>query len=112
MHVDSPKLLWDAQQAVERIARFTDHKSFSDYEADELLRSAVERQFEIVGEAMNQLARVDPAVAGRIPELPRIVSFRNVLIHGYASVDNRLVWGVIEAHLDALRAALERLLRI
>jgi uncharacterized protein with HEPN domain len=126
MHVDSPKLLWDAQQAVERIARFTDNKSsrftdnkssrftdnksFSEYEADELLRSAVERQFEIVGEAMNRLARVDPGVAAEIPELPRIVSFGNVLIHGYASVDHRLVWGVIEAHLDALRAALERLL--
>lgn len=110
MHVDSPKLLWDALQAVERIARFTDHKRFSDYETDEFLRSAVERQFEIIGEAMNQLARVDPDVAATIPELPRMVSFRNVLIHRYASVDNRLVWGVIEANLGALRAALQRLL--
>ena len=94
MHVDAGKLLWDAQQAAERIARFTANKSFTDYEADEFLRSAVERQFEIIGEAFNRLAKVDIQAAEQIPELPRIIAFRNVLIHGYATVDNRLVWGV------------------
>lgn len=54
MHADARKLLWDAQQAVERIARFTAGKTFGDYSTDEYLRSAVERQFEIVGEAVNQ----------------------------------------------------------
>lgn len=48
--------------------------------------------------------------AAAIPGLPRIVAFRNVLVHGYASVDNRLVWGVIEAHLAPMRAAVEKLL--
>lgn len=94
MHDDARKLLWDAQQAAERIARFSSGKSFPDYERDEYLRSAVERQFEIIGEALNQLSKIDSATAGKIPELSRIVAFRNVLIHGYASVDNRLVWGV------------------
>jgi len=110
MHPDAGKLLWDAQQATERVARFTAAKSFADYEADDYLRSAVERQFEIVGEALNQLSRLDPATAATIAELPRIVAFRNLLIHGYASVDNRIVWGVIEANLHSLRAALSRLL--
>ena len=102
--------MWDAQQAAERVARFIAAKSFVDYEADDYLRSAVERQFEIVGEALNQLSRLDPATAATIAELPRIVAFRNVLIHGYASVDNRIVWGVIEGSLLSLRAALSRLL--
>ncbi|MGH8832720.1 MAG: HepT-like ribonuclease domain-containing protein [Polaromonas sp.] len=102
--------MWDAQQAAERVARFTATKSFADYEADDFLRSAVERQFEIVGEALNQLSRLDPATATTIAELPRIVAFRNVLIHGYASVDNRIVWGVIEGSLSSLRASLSRLL--
>ncbi len=102
--------MWDAQQAAERVARFTATKSFADYETDDFLRSAVERQFEIVGEALNQLSRLDPAIAATIAELPRILAFRNVLIHGYASVDNRIVWGVIEGSLSSLRAALSRLL--
>lgn len=50
-------------------------------------------------------------MAAEIPELPRVVAFRNILIHGYATVDDRLVWGVVEGDLPALRAALERLLR-
>lgn len=73
------------------IARFTEGKDYAAYEANEFLRSAVERQFEIVGEAPNRLARLDDEVATQIPDLPRIVAFRNVLIHGYATVDNRLV---------------------
>ena len=55
------------------------------------------------------MSRLDAATAATIEQLPRIVAFRNVLIHGYASVDNRIVWGVIEGSLDSLRAALDRL---
>lgn len=55
MHADARKLLWDARHAAERVARFTLGKSFADYQADEFLRSAVERQLEIIGEALNQL---------------------------------------------------------
>jgi uncharacterized protein with HEPN domain len=56
------------------------------------------------------LARIDPGTASAIPDLPRIVAFRNVLIHGYATVDDRLVWGVIETNLGRLRTTLARLL--
>jgi len=112
MHPDSAKLLWDAQQAVQKITRFTADKTFAQYEADDLLRSGVERQFEIIGEALNQLSRLDPATAAAIPDLPRIVAFRNVLIHGYANVDDRLVWGVIESTLGALHEALSLLLAL
>jgi uncharacterized protein with HEPN domain len=110
MHPDADKLVWDAQQAAERVARFAGSRTFAEYESDEYFRSAVERQFEIIGEALNRLSRVDPATAATIPDLPRIVAFRNVLVHGYASVDNRIVWGVIEGSLASLRAALYRLL--
>lgn len=110
MHPDADKLVWDAQQAAERVARFTSGRTFKEYETDEYLRSAVERQFEIVGEALNRLSRVDPATAANISDLPRMVAFRNVLVHGYASVDNRIVWGVIEGSLTSLRAALDGLL--
>jgi hypothetical protein len=75
MHADARKLLWDAEQAAGRINRFTAGKTFTDYQADEYFRSAVERQFEIIGEALSQLQRIDPATAARMPELPRIVAF-------------------------------------
>ena len=64
----------------------------------------------MIGEALNQLARINAQVASQLPELPRIVAFRNVLIHGYATVDDRLVWGVIETSLSPLRAMLDSLL--
>ena len=104
------KYLWDALRAATRIARFTAKRSYADYLADEMLRSAVERQFEIIGEAFAGLRRVDPSVAAGIPSLPRIVAFRNVLIHGYATVDDRLVWGVVEGKLAELLEQLGRLL--
>jgi uncharacterized protein with HEPN domain len=110
MHPDAGKLVWDAQKAAKRVARFTAGRTIQDYESDEFLRSAVERQFEIIGEALNRLSRVDAAAAATISDLSRIVAFRNVLVHGYASVDNLIVWGVIEGSLGPLCLALDRLL--
>jgi uncharacterized protein with HEPN domain len=110
MPTDVAKYIWDAKVAAERIARFTSAKSFTDYQRDDLLRSGVERQFEIIGEAFAALRREAPDVAVTVPDLPRIVAFRNVLIHGYASVDDRLVWGVVETDLPSLITTLDRLL--
>lgn len=110
MHADARKFLWDARRAAERVAHFTRGKTFAEYEADDLLRSGVERQLAIVGEALAQLRRIDPTTAAAISELPRITGFRNVLIHGYATVDNRIVWGVIEANLAPLLTSLDALL--
>jgi uncharacterized protein with HEPN domain len=110
MHADARKLLWDALQAAERVARFTHGKTFDDYLADELLRSGVERQLAIVGEALGQLRRIDAATAGSIAELSRVVGFRNVLVHAYAGVDSRIVWGIVEGDLDPLRVSLGALL--
>jgi uncharacterized protein with HEPN domain len=73
MHAEAGKLPWDARQAADRIDRYTAGKSFAVYLTDDQLRSACERQFEIIGEALNQLARIDPSTATTIPKLPRIV---------------------------------------
>lgn len=111
MQPESGAYLWDAHRAAELIATFVDGKAWTDYTDDAMLRSAVERQFEIVGEALNRLARVDPDVAAQIEDLPRIVAFRNVLIHGYATIDDAIVWqvatGRIEGLIDLLAGLLE-----
>lgn len=110
MQRDPRKYLHDMRIAVERILRFTAGKTFVHYLEDELLQSAVERQFEIIGEAASQLSRVDSRVAGQLSDLPRMVAFRNMLIHGYAVVDPRIVWGVVEGNLPALYRQLNQLL--
>ena len=59
----------------------------SAFAENEIVRAAVERKFEIMGEALNQLSKIDPALARRVPDFRDIISFRNLLIHGYAVVD-------------------------
>jgi uncharacterized protein with HEPN domain len=110
MHADARKLLWDALQAADRAAHFAHGKTFDEYLADDLLRSGVERQLAIIGEALGQLRRVDPATAATISQLSRVVGLRNVLAHVYTSVDSRIVWGIVEADLAALRASPDALL--
>ena len=92
MEHEARKYLWDARKAADAVARFAEGKTFDDYLADDLLRSAVERQFQIVGEAIAQLAKLDTRTAERVPGFREIVAFRNILVHGYALLDNRLVW--------------------
>jgi len=103
---DARAFLWDANEAAEAILEFVTGKSFEDYRTDRLLRSAVERQFEIIGEALNQLCKIDPHWAELIPDLPQIVAFRNLLIHGYASINDLTVWHTIETALPNLQEIL------
>jgi uncharacterized protein with HEPN domain len=70
--------------------------------ADAMLRSTVERQFEIIGEALNQALRLDPGLASRISDTSRIIAFRNCLIHVYASIADAVVWGILEKNLSTL----------
>jgi uncharacterized protein with HEPN domain len=75
-----------------------------------MLRAAVERKFEIIGEALVQLAKRDAPATERIGEHRRIIAFRNILIHGYADVDDRLVWDIVESKLRVLRREVALLL--
>lgn len=102
--------LWDVREAADAILEFTLGLSLDDYLTDRKLRSAVERQFEILGEALNQLSKVAPEVAVRVPDLPQIVAFRNLLIHGYATVDHPTVWETLQSRIPALRDCVAELL--
>jgi uncharacterized protein with HEPN domain len=110
MRLESKTYLFDILQAAKNLQQFSQDKAFSDYEADALLRSAVERQFEIIGEALRRLAKEDLETAERIAEYERIISFRNILIHGYAEIDGRIVWDILQSKLPNLLEQVESLL--
>jgi uncharacterized protein with HEPN domain len=107
---DAKSLLWDARDAATAIANMTAGKSFADFDSGLVLRSAVERQFEILGEALNRLDRLDARLAAKIPDLRQIVAFRNILIHGYAVIDRARVWRAVQDDLPPLRAILDEIL--
>jgi len=110
MRLETKKYLYDILQAAKSLEQFNSGKSFIDYEADALLRSATERQFEIIGEALSQLAKIDQEAANRISNWRRIVDFRNVLAHGYSVVDDQLVWDVLQSKLPTLATEVSALL--
>jgi len=110
MQLEAKKYLEDVRQATDRIREFVGGKTWDDYETDALLRSAVERQFEIIGEALNQLSRIEPGDSSKISNHRRIIAFRNILIHGYAAIDDRVVWAVIQKDLPVLEQEVRALL--
>ena len=105
MRPESPKLLEDVRAAAAFILDHTRGKTLDDYLTNDLLRPAVERYFEIIGEGLVRLRTSDPDTLGLIPEHRQIIAFRNVLIHGYDAIDHRRVWDAIENHLPALHQA-------
>src|SRR5690554_1908676 len=110
MQPEALKYLYDVREAALKIQRFTAGKDEQDYFRDELLQSATERQFEIIGEAVNKLCQNFPSVGQSIPDYRKMIAFRNMLIHGYAVVDPIIVWGVVESSLPDLLKHLNELM--
>lgn len=110
MQPEAKKYLYDVLKACEAILGFIEGKSFEDYDTDLMLRSAVERQLMIVGEAMNKAARLDETVMQHIPDTRDIISLRNIVAHGYAIVENATVWGILQADLPGLHEQVRRML--
>jgi uncharacterized protein with HEPN domain len=103
--------LWDVLEAIKDIQEFTAGQSITDYSANPMLRAAVERKLEIIGEAIGQAVRYFPDISQRIDSYEQIIAFRNRLIHGYSTVSDRLVWEVVENHLSPLKEQSEALLK-
>jgi uncharacterized protein with HEPN domain len=110
MQRDPRAFLWDVLESALAIQSFTAGMDASAYAANDMAHAAVERKFEIIGEALNQLAKLNAPLAARIPDLPQIVAFRNQLIHGYATVNVSTVWNVTQNALPPLRDAVQTLL--
>ena len=110
MKLEAKKYTYDIQHALGLLQGFIAGKSFADYERDAMLRAAVERELGIIGEAMSQLAKTDELLVNRFSEYQRIIGFRNVIVHQYSTVDDRLVWAVIETKIPTLRREVDSLL--
>lgn len=102
--------LEDVQDCASFIVGASEGKSLPDYRRDRLFRQAIERNLEIIGEAIGRIATFDTATASRISEHRRIVAFRNRLIHGYDLLDDELVWSTVRNEVPVLLSEIEALL--
>lgn len=110
MELRTKKLLYDIQQEAAAISTFTTGRTRADYEQDLMLRRAVERAFEVIGEAAARLVRHDPATAARISGYRRIIGFRNIIAHEYDNLDSEQVWTAVERDIPILLRETEALL--
>lgn len=107
---DPEKYLYDMLSSCEFLIEFTSGKTVDDYISDRAFRSALERELQIIGEAMMQLDSFYPELAEQIPDYRNIIGFRHVLVHGYDNLNPTTVWNVIETKLAGLRQKINSLL--
>ncbi len=96
--------------ALRRVPRFLGARTLPQYLEDDLCQSAIERQLEIAGDALGQLRKLDPTLFARVRDGDLIVAFRNVLAHGYATLDHRRVYDIASTRTAALAGVLQQLL--
>ncbi len=110
MQAETAKFLHDVITACDLVAKFSSGKTFSEYQSNEMLCAAVEREFIIVGEALMQARKLDPEIVGTITAVVKIIGFRNVLVHGYGIIQPATVWSVKEKDMAVLRREVQALL--
>ena len=105
------KCLYDIKLAIAEIDSFFVHtvKSYDSYKKDILLRRAIERNLEIIGEAMSRILKEEPDF--KIEHARRIIGLRNQIIHGYDSVSDENIWGIVMNHLPNLKIEVDRLIK-
>ena len=109
MEIEIKKYLFDIQVSIESIENYLgDKRDFKIYSTDKMLRRAIEREFEIIGKAMNRIENLDPTL--NISSKKKIINMRNRVIHGYDKIDDELIWGTIVRHLPILKIEIENLL--
>ena len=103
------KHLFDIKTSIDSINEYLGEKrDFSEYQENKLLRRGIEREIEIIGEAMNRILKLDQET--QIENARQIVDTRNWVIHGYDKVDDVVIWGIVSNHLPKLKKEIEDLL--
>jgi uncharacterized protein with HEPN domain len=109
MTYEIQKYLFDIQDCINRIENFVGSpKIFQNYVSNLMLQQAVERNFEIMGEAMNNILKINPNIS--ITNARKIVDARNKIIHGYDSIEPENIWNIIIRHLPLLKIEVDTLL--
>ncbi len=105
------KCLYDIKLAIDEIDVYfvQSPKTYENYKSDLKLRRAIERNLEILGEAMNRILKEDPLFV--IENSKRIIGLRNQIIHGYDSVSDENIWGIVVNHLPKLKIDIESLIK-
>ena len=110
MDTNVKKFLFDIQESIDSIEKYLGEKrEFDVYLANKMLRRAIEREFEIIGEAINQFDKLDSSI--KISSKKQIISMRNRVIHSYDKIDNEIIWGTIIRHLPTLKIEINDLLK-
>ncbi len=97
------KWLYDVHEAITEIeSYFIDNpKDFSHYQSNILLKRAIERDLEIIGEAVNRILKRDPGFP--IEHAKRIIGLRNQIIHAYDNISDENIWAIISKHIPHLK---------
>ena len=105
------KLLYDVKLAIEEIESFFENhpKTFTEYQSNPLIKRAIERNLEIIGEAINRINKISPDIA--ISSKKSIVGLRNQIIHSYDNISDEYIWSVLVKHLPLLRVEIESLIK-
>jgi len=106
------KYLFDIQQAIEQIETFLKDKTYEHFIVESILQSAVERQFEIIGEALYRIRKIDETYLSKIADAHKIIGFRNVISHGYDIIDSKIIWDAVKLNLPKLKNEINNLMRI
>ncbi|RZM82155.1 HepT-like ribonuclease domain-containing protein [Leptolyngbya iicbica] len=110
MEIEVRKYLYDIQQAGQLITDFTQGQTYASYRANPMMKSAVERQFITIGEALNKAVKRDVSLNEQISDIRKIVDFRNILTHGYTNIADVVVWDILQTSLPRLLQEVEPLL--
>ena len=102
--------LWHIEKAANNIREFTAGRSLEHFLADSMLRSAVERELIIIGEAMARAEEVDPQLANLITDVPGIIACRNQLVHNYPRIAADRIWEIVSLHVRLLLREVRSLL--
>ncbi len=106
------KWLYDVKIAIEEIESFFEgeEKNLFKYKNSLILKRAVERNLEIIGEAMNRIKQSDAEFLNKISESRSIIGLRNHVIHSYNNISDESIWSILTNHLPKLKAEVNELI--